>query len=85
MISFETIRRYVDPQTGRIVLEVEDLEFLKNPDHRFNWFQRHFRHHWLKWALKHSDVITAADKETAFDIHRFYFIPLDRISVMHDA
>ncbi len=36
MLSFETLRRYEDPKTGR---------------------------------------------ETAFDIHRFYFIPSERISV----
>ena len=81
MQSFETLRRYEDPKTGRVVLEVDDLEFLKNPKHGFNWFQRHIRHHWLKWALRHSDVIIAADRETAFDIHRFYFIPSERISV----
>ena len=81
MKHFENLRRYVNPETGKTVLEVDDLEFLRNPKHHYNWFQRHIRHHWLRWALKHSDLIIAADPETAFDIHRFYFIPSERISV----
>jgi hypothetical protein len=35
----------------------------------------------LKWALRHSDTIIAGDATTAFDIHRFYYIPSDRITV----
>ncbi len=82
--TFDTFRRYADPEAGKTVLEITDLQFLKDPAHRYNWFQRHFRHHWLKWALRHSDVIAAADEATAFDIHRFYFVPKERIEVRPD-
>ena len=75
------MRRYTDSLTGDTVIQVNDLSFLKNPSHPYGWFRRHFLHHWLKWALKHSDRIVAADEDTAFDIHRFYFIPHENIQV----
>ena len=81
MTNFETLRRYVDPSDGKVVLEIDDLEFLKNPDHHYGWVKRHFLSHWLKWALNHSEVIVAGDQTTAFDIHRFYYIPTSRITV----
>lgn len=81
MANFDTLRRYVDPSDGKVILEIDDLEFLKNPDHHYGWFKRHFLSHWLKWALNHSDVILAGDQTTAFDIHRFYYIPIARITV----
>lgn len=81
MTNFETLRRYIDPSNGKVVLEVDDLEFLKNPDHHYGWVKRHFLSHWLKWALNNSDVIVAGDHATAFDIHRFYYIPTCRITV----
>lgn len=81
MTNFDTLRRYTDPSTGRITLEVDDLEFLKDPSHRYGWIKRHFLSQWLKWALNHSDDIVARDATTAFDIHRFYYIPSNRITV----
>ena len=81
MTNFDTIRRYTDSQTGKTILEVDDLDFLKNPTHRYGWIKRHFLSQWLKWALVHSEVIIASDKTTAFDIHRFYYIPSDQITV----
>jgi hypothetical protein len=80
--DMKIMRRYTDSETGETVVEVTDLSFLKNPSHPFGWFRRHFLHHWLKWALRHSDRIVAADEETAFDIHRFYFIPRERIRII---
>lgn len=81
MTNFDTLRRYADPSTGRTTLEVDELEFLKNPSHPYGWIKRHFLSHWLKWALNHSDDIVAGDATTAFDIHRFYYIPSNRITV----
>ena len=81
MTNFGTLRRYVDQSNGKVTLEIDDLEFLKNPDHRFGWIKRHFLSHWLKWALNHSDVIIAGEQTTAFDIHRFYYIPSARIII----
>ena len=81
MTNFDTLRRYADPSTGRTTLEVDELEFLKNPSHPYGWIKRHFLSHWLKCALNHSDDIVAGDATTAFDIHRFYYIPSNRITV----
>lgn len=81
MINFDIIRRYTDSQTGKITLEVDDLDFLKNPSHHYGWFKRHFLSHWLKWALCNSDIIIAGNKTTAFDIHRFYYIPAEHITI----
>lgn len=81
MTDFGTIRRHIDIQTGKIVLEIDELDFLKNPKHQYGWIRRHFLNIWLKWALKNSDIIIAGDSTTAFDIHRFYYIPSDHITV----
>ena len=81
MTSFDSLRRYTDGQTGKRTLEVDDLDFLKNPKHRYGWIKRHFLNIWLKWALGNSDIIIAGDPTTAFDIHRFYYIPSERITV----
>ena len=81
MVSFDSLRRYTDASSGKTILEVDELDFLKNPKHRYGWIKRHFLNIWLKWALRHSDTIIAADSTTAFDIHRFYYIPFDHITV----
>lgn len=81
MISFDSLRRYTDAQTGKTTLEIDELDFLKNPRHHYGWIKRHFLNLWLKWALGNSDTIIAGNPTTAFDIHRFYYIPTDRISV----
>lgn len=81
MASFDSLRRYTDASSGKTILEVDELDFLKNPKHRYGWIKRHFLSLWLKWALSHSDTIIAADSTTAFDIHRFYYIPSSRITV----
>ena len=79
--DMEIMRRYKDAATGNMVIEVDDLSFLTDPSHPYGWLRRHFLHHWLKWVLRHSDRIVASDTTTAFNIHRFYFIPLERIHI----
>lgn len=72
------MKKYRDKE-GRRVVEVSDLSYLTDRNHRYNWFQRHFYHHRLRRALKKASKIIAADKTVAYDIHRFYFIPINRI------
>lgn len=72
------MKKYRDIE-GRRVVEVSDLSYLTDRNHRYNWFQRHFHHHRLRRALKKASKIIAADKTVAYDIHRFYFIPINRI------
>ena len=72
------MKKYRDTE-GKKVVEVSDLSYLTDRNHRYNWFQRHFHHHRLRRALKKASKIIAADKTVAYDIHRFYFIPINRI------
>ena len=76
------MKKYRD-KDGRRVVEVSDLSYLTERDHRYNWFQRHYHHHRLRRALKKAVRIVAADKTVAYDIHRFYFIPNEKIDIRH--
>lgn len=68
-------------ESGNRIVEVRDLSFLTDRSHRYNWLQRHFHHHRLRIKVKKANTIIAASDKVATDIHRFYFIPYDRISV----
>ena len=63
------------------MVEVNDLSFIKDRDHRYGWVKRHYRHFRLRRALRKAKSIVAADPDVAFDISRYYFIPKDRITV----
>lgn len=73
-------RMYKD-ESGKRIVEVRDLSFLTHRNHRYNWFQRHFYHHRLRIKIKKAHQIIAASDKVATDIHRFYFIPYDKINV----
>jgi hypothetical protein len=68
-------------ESGKRVVEVRDLSFLTERNHHYNWLQRHFHHHRLRVKVKKASTIIAASDKVATDIHRFYFIPYDRITV----
>ena len=68
-------------ESGNRVVEVRDLSFLSDRDHKYNWLQRHFHHHRLRLKVKKANTIIAASDKVATDIHRFYFIPYDRIDI----
>lgn len=74
------MKKYIDKE-GRKVIEVDDLSYLSDRDHPYNWFQRHFHHHKLRRALKNADIVIAADPITATDIVRYYFVPKDKIVI----
>ena len=74
------MKKYTD-KDGHKVIEVEDLSYLTDRDHPYNWFQRHFHHHRLRIAIKDADIIIAPDQKTVIDITRFYFIPKDKIII----
>lgn len=76
------MKKYRDKE-GRRVVEVSDLSYLREREHRYNWFQRHYHHHRLRRALKKASRIVAANKSVAQDIHRFYFIPNENIDLKH--
>ena len=74
------MKKYRDKE-GRRVVEVSDLSYLTEREHRYNWFQRHYHHHRLRLALKKADKVIAPDAETAENVHRFYFIPREKIEI----
>ena len=74
------MRKYTDKQ-GRKVIEVGDISYLKEREHRYNWFQRHWHHHRLRIAIKSADIIIVPDPETAVDVVRYYFVPKDKIVI----
>ncbi len=70
-----------DYQSKKRVVEVHDLSFLSDRNHRYGWFKRHYRHHRLRYALKKAKVIVANNPEIAKELTKYYFIPKDKISV----
>lgn len=74
------MRRYIDKE-GRRVIEINDLSYLKERDHRYNWFRRHWHHHRIRISIKKADIVVVPDPETAIDVGRFYFIPKERIII----
>lgn len=75
------MKKYRDMKTGELVVEVEDLSFVKEREHSYNWFQRHYHHHRLRHYLKRADKVYVSDNEMAVDVVRYYFVPKDRIVV----
>lgn len=75
------MKKYKDSKTGKIILEVNDLSFLKEKDHPYGWFKRHFLHFRLKIALLKADVIYVCDATTGIDLVRYYFVPKEKIVV----
>lgn len=76
------MKKYTDNE-GRRVVEVGDLSYLKEREHHYNWFQRHYHHHSLRIALKKADLVIVSTPETAIDVVRYYFVPKDKIKVRH--
>lgn len=67
------------------VTVVEDLSYLSDRTHRYNWIQRHYHHHRLRRRLKKSYIVIARNEKVATDIHRFYFIPKTNIIIREDS
>lgn len=74
------MKKYID-KDGRRTIEVDDLSFLSDREHPYNWFQRHYHHHTLRIALKKADVVIARDPDVATDLVRYYFVPKDKIVI----
>lgn len=73
------MRKYIDESTGEKVVEVRDLSYLKDRNHPYNWFQRHYHHHRLRIALRRADRVLAENDVVATDLVRYYFVPKDKI------
>lgn len=75
------MKKYKDKDGNRIV-EVDDVSFLRDRTHPYNWFQRHYHHHRLRRALKRADRVIASSPDVAIDVVRYYFVPKTKIKIV---
>ena len=75
------MRAYRQMSTGKRVVEIYDLSFLREKDHPYGWARRHFLHFRLKLALRKADRIYVKDTSLGIDLVRYYFIPKEKITV----
>ena len=75
------MKRVKDYKSSKRVVEVNDLSFLREWNHRYGWVRRHYKHFRLRRALKRAKGIIAADPEVAAEIRRYYFVSKDKITV----
>lgn len=74
-------KRNKDYKVSKRVVEVNDLSFLSDRNHRYGWLKRHYRHHRLRYALRRAEKVIAHDPKVAVDIVRYYFVPKDKITL----
>lgn len=81
MKQIHAMKKYKDKKTGKRVVEVEDLTFLSDRNHPYNWFQRHYHHHRLRLALKKAEKVIAFNQKVATDVVRYYFVSKEKITI----
>lgn len=77
----KTKTKIADYTISKRQIEVNDLSFLSDRDHRYGWIRRHYKHHRLRRALKKQRTVIASNPEVAYDLRRFYFLPKERITL----
>ena len=77
----KTKTKIADYTISKRLIEVNDLSFLSDRDHRYGWIRRHYKHHRLRRALKKQKAVIASNPEVAYDLRRFYFLPKERITL----
>lgn len=77
----KTKAKISDYTISKRLIEVNDLSFLSDRDHRYGWIRRHYKHHRLRRALKKQKAVIALNPEVAYDLRRFYFLPKERITL----
>lgn len=75
------MKKYREKGSGKTVVEVCDLSFLREKEHPYGWFKRHFLHFRLKFALRKADKIYVSDTTIGVDLVRYYFVPKHKIVV----
>lgn len=75
------MKKVKDYKSSKRVVEVNDLSFLRERNHRYGWVKRHYKHFRLRRALRRARAVVAADPDVAFEIRHYYFIPQERITV----
>lgn len=75
------MRHYIVKISGSKVAQIDDLSFLSDRNHRYNWLQRHYYNIRFKRACRKADIILACNKNVANDIAKYYFIPRSKIVI----
>lgn len=75
------MKKYKDSTTGKRIVEINDLSYLRDHNHRYSWLQRHFLHYRQRLSLKKADMVVVPDAETATAVHHYYFIPKEMILI----
>lgn len=68
-------------QNGKRVVEINDLTFISNRNHRLGWLRLHLMHFRIKFALSRADKVIVPSEQVAYDVSRYYFFPKDRIYI----
>lgn len=67
------------------IRELDTLSFLYDPDH-FSWFRRHVLNHVCKkeirTAMRSGAKVVVANGKVAEELHRYYRVPYDMISIL---
>lgn len=74
-------KKYKDNGTGKTILEVYDLSFLREKDHPYGWAKTHLMHLSIKTALLNTDKIYVKDALIGIDLVRYYFVPKEKIVI----
>ena len=75
------MKMYKDADSGKIIVEVYDICYLREKDHPYGWLKRHYLHFRLKFALYRADEVHVKDQTMKTDIVRYYFIPKEKIFI----
>ena len=75
------MKKYKDKKSGMRLVEVDDLSFISDRNHRYGWFRLHYKHHRLRFALKRADKVLVADHQVARDVVKYYFVPKSKIII----
>ena len=75
------MKKYKDKFSGNRIVEVDDLSFLRERNHRYGWLRRHYFHRRYKRACRRADMIIAQNETVAVDLVRYYFVPKWKITL----
>ena len=75
------MKMYKDAESGKIIVEVYDISYLREKDHPYGWLKRHYLHFRLKFALYRADEVHVKDQTMKTDIVRYYFVSKEKIFI----
>ena len=63
------------------IVEIDDLSFISNREHKLGWLGLHMRHFRIKYQLSRADKVLVPSADVAADVAKYYFFPKDSIFV----